>query len=89
MSVESLRAAIQERAQDLLPPLLVAAGIQVHKKDWRNCPCSWCEKKREATVVIGSHVPRTWRGQYVEDIRDVWREEKRQQYRKAMRELEQ
>jgi hypothetical protein len=88
VSVETLRAAISERAAELRVDALMSVGVVHHKKSWRQCPCSWCDKKREATVVIGSHVPRVWRGQYVDDIRDVWREEMRQKYRAAMSRLE-
>lgn len=88
MTVATLRAAIQERAQDLRVAALVSVGVVAHKKGWKNCPCSWCEKKREATVVIGSHVPRVWRGHYVEDMRDAWRDEMRVKYRAAMKQLE-
>lgn len=43
----------------------------------------------EATVVIGSHVPRIpYRGVYCEDLRDVWRDKKRQEYRKRLSFLE-
>lgn len=89
MSVQSLRAAIAERAREIRVPALVAAGIIAHKRHWRDCPCSWCDKKREATIVIGSHVPRLWRGRYVEDMRESWREEKRREYRKQLERLEQ
>ncbi len=91
MTVETLRAAISERAQDLRVAALLSVGVSHHarrKGGWRQCPCSWCEKKREATVVIGSHVPRIWRGAYVEDIRYVWREEMRVKYRAALKQLE-
>jgi hypothetical protein len=80
MTVATLRAAIQERAQDLRVAALVSVGVVAHKKGWKNCPCSWCEKKREATVVIGSHVPPVWRGHYVEEMRV--------KYRAAMKQLE-
>ena len=89
MTVATLRAAIAERAHELLIPKLLAAGVTHHKKGWKECPCSWCEKKREATVVIGSHVPRFMAGHYVDDIRHVWREDKRQYYRREMARLEQ
>lgn len=89
MSVETLRAAIQERAHQLRGERLLAVGLTAHKRHWRDCPCSWCSKKREATVVIGSHVPRVYRGFYVEDIRDAWREEQRVKYRAKLSELEQ
>lgn len=89
MTVETLRVAIAERAHELLIPRLMAAGVTHHKKGWRDCPCAWCDKKREATVVIGSHVPHFIRGHYVEDIRHIWREDKRREYRKAMAALEQ
>lgn len=91
MSVATLRAAIDDRAQDLRTAALLSVGVVRHsrrKGGWRQCPCSWCEKKREATAVIGSHVPRIWRGAYVEDIRGVWREEMRVKYRAALKQLE-
>lgn len=90
MSVMTLRAAIAERAQDLRVAALVSVGVVHHKKGWKDCPCSWCEKKREATLVIGSHVPHIWRqpGQYVDDLRHIWREEMRVKYRAAMKQLE-
>ena len=88
MSVDTLRSAIQERATELRGERLFVAGITAHKRNWRSCPCSWCAKKREATVVIGSHVPRVYRGSYMEDIRDSWREEQRIKFRAALKELE-
>lgn len=88
MSVVTLRAAIAERAVSLRVAALVSVGVTHHKKSWRECPCSWCEKKREATVVIGGHVPGIWRGQYVEDLRHIWREDKRKEYRAALKKLE-
>lgn len=88
MSVDTLRSAIQTRANELLGSALVSVGVVHHKKEWRDCPCSWCEKKREATVVIGSHVPRVYKGRYVEDIRHIWREDMRAKYRKALKQLE-
>ncbi len=89
MSVESLRQAINDRAREMLAPALVAAGVTAHKKGWRDCPCSWCAKKREATTVIGSHVP-SGRGRYISDEgwRDAWRAEKRVQYRNHLNALE-
>lgn len=91
MSVTTLRAAIAERAQDLRVAALVSVGVSHHsrrKGGWRKCPCSWCEKKREATAVIGSHVPRNLVGRYVEDMRHIWREDMRVKYRAAMKLLE-
>ena len=88
MSVASLRQAISDRAQEILAPALLEAGITSHKKNWRKCPCSWCAKKREATVVIGTHVPH-YGGYYVSDMRHIWREERRQKYRKRLSALEQ
>lgn len=88
MSVTTLRAAIAERAQDLRVAALVSVGVVHHKKSWRNCPCSWCEKKREATTVIGSHAPLNLVGRYVEDMRHIWREDMRIKYRAAMKQLE-
>lgn len=88
MSVQTLRQAISRRASELLAPLLIEKGVERHKKEWRSCPCSWCRKKREATLVIGSHVPRYMSGIYVEDLRDAWRDDKRQVYRKQLKELE-
>lgn len=88
MTVEALRSAIASRASELLAPKLLAAGITHHKKGWRECPCSWCEKKREATLVIGSHVPRAYRGCYVEDMADAWRAEQRVKFRQQMKDLE-
>lgn len=87
MSVQTLQAAIAERASAMLGEALVSGAMVHHcrrKGNWRTCSCSWCDKKREATRVIGSHVPKIWRGQYVEDIRHVWREEQRQKYRQAL-----
>ena len=93
MTVATLRAAIADRAEDLRTAALVSVGMAHHsrrKGNWRQCPCSWCEKKREATVVIGSHVPHVWRdrGTYVEDIRHIWREDMRVKYRAALKQLE-
>lgn len=91
MTVATLRDAIAVRAQDLRIAALVSAGIAHHsrrKGNWRQCPCSWCEKKREATLVIGSHVPHIHRGLYVEDILHIWREEQRVKYRAALARLE-
>lgn len=90
MTVDTLRAAINERAQDLRAAALLSVGVSHHKKGWRDCPCSWCKKKREATVVIGSHVPAIWKesGQYVDDLRHIWREEMRVKYRAALKQLE-
>lgn len=88
MSVASLRQAISDRARDLLVPALLEAGVVAHKKNWRTCPCSWCAKKREATVVIGTHVPRMWGEQDAREMRNVWREERRQSYRKQLSALE-
>lgn len=90
MSVTTLRAAISERAQDLRVAALVSVGVVHHKRGWRDCPCSWCEKKREATSVIGSRVPHVWRerGIFVEDIQHIWREDMRIKYRAAMKQLE-
>lgn len=88
MSVQSLRVAIDERARQIMIPALVAAGVVQHKKGWKECPCSWCDKKREATLVIGSHVPKFMSGNYVEDMRDAWRDDKRQQYRRCLARLE-
>jgi hypothetical protein len=90
VSVATLRAAIAERAQDLRVAALVSVGVVRHKKGWRDCPCSWCEKKREATFVIGSHVPhaRCERGTFVKGIRHIWREDMRVKYRAAMKQLE-
>jgi hypothetical protein len=90
MSVQTLRAAITERSRELLPAALLSAGLGRHKGlNWRECPCSWCEKKREATVVIGSHCPR-FMGVYTdgEGLRDDWRRRKRLEYRKTLAELE-
>jgi hypothetical protein len=89
MTITTLRAAIAGRAQDLRVAALVSVGVVHHKKGWRNCPCSWCEKKREATLVIGS-VPGEWRqsGQYVDDLRHIWRDDMRVKYRAAMAQLE-
>lgn len=90
MTVETLRVAIQRRAQDLRIAALVSVGIAHHsrrKGDWRHCPCSWCEKKREATAVIGT-VPQAWRwGRWVSDIRHSWRDEQRTKYRAALKQL--
>ena len=90
MSVETLRAAISKRAQDLRTAALVSVGITYHKKTWRDCPCSWCAKKREATRVIGFEVPPLFRqsGQYVDDVRHIWREDMRKKYRQALKQLE-
>lgn len=89
MTVQSLRSAISSRANELLAGKLVTAGIVQHKRNWRHCDCSWCRTKQEATVVIGSHVPRIpYRGVYCEDLRDAWRDEKRQEYRKRLSFLE-
>jgi hypothetical protein len=83
MSVETLRSAIASRAAELLPVALERAGVQAHKRGWRKCPCSWCATKREATVVIGSPTPRYQNGVYVSSqaLRDIWREDKRREYR--------
>ena len=100
MSVETLRAAILNRAQELRIAVLVSVGVTHHKKGWRNCPCSWCSKKREATFVIGRCVPPSacaeehphhfynYREVYIEDTRDARRDENRQKYRKLLQELE-
>lgn len=88
MSVASLKDAIARRSFEMLPPLLVREGTAQHKRGWRDCPCSWCAMKREATVVIGSHVPRYMTGVYIDDIRHIWREDKRTEYRAKMKELE-
>lgn len=88
MSVETLRAAIKERAQDLRVAALLSVGVVHHKKGWKDCPCQWCAKKREATVVIGSRAPHSYRGSYVEDIREAWREDMRKKYRAALKQLE-
>lgn len=88
MSVQTLRAAIAERAREIRVPALMAAGVTAHKRNWRDCPCSWCVTKRRATVVIGSQVPRTYRGYYCEDIRDAWRDEQRQLFRGELKQLE-
>jgi len=88
VSVQTLRQAIDERAKEILAPALIAVGVEAHKKNWRDCPCSWCAKKREATTVIGSHVPRFMSGRYVEDLRDAWRDDKRVKFRKELSALE-
>lgn len=87
MSVDSLREAINERAKQLVPTVLTDLGVTLHKKGWRDCPCSWCATKREATLVIGSHAPR-YRGIFVEDLREVWREDQRLKYRRRLAGLE-
>lgn len=90
MSVETLRAAIAERARELLPEALVRSGVNLHKTGWKDCDCSWCTKKREATAVIGTHVPR-FIGVYTDgqQLREDWRKEKRQHYREELNRLEQ
>ena len=72
----------------MLAPFLVSAATCSHKKNWRECPCSWCDKKREATLVIGSHVPRFMRGAYIDDVKHIWREDMRKKYRAYLKELE-
>lgn len=87
MTVAALQARIAQEATDrLLPALLERAALQ-HRKGWRDCDCTWCKLKQEATLVIGSHVPRVWRGFYVEDIRDAWRDEQRVKYRRRLAEV--
>lgn len=87
MGVASLRQAIRERAAEMLPEILISQEVTLHKKGWKDCECSWCATKREATLVIGSHAPR-YRGVFVEDLRDVWREEQRRKYRRRLADLE-
>lgn len=92
MSVVTLRGAIQARANELMVPALMAAGLTSHKRNWTTCDCTWCAKKREATTSIANlaHVPayRLRRGHYVEDMRDAIRDELRADYRQQMRALE-
>lgn len=92
MSVVSLREAITVRANELMVPALMAAGVTSHKRNWRTCSCTWCAKKREATANIANlaHIPayRFRRGNYVEDLREAYRDELRTGYRQQMRALE-
>lgn len=92
MGVVALREAISKRADELMVPALMAAGLTSHKRQWRTCDCTWCAKKREATAVIGnlSHIPayRFRKGHYVEDMREAYRDELRAGYRQSMRSLE-
>lgn len=90
MSVETLRVSIAQRAADLLPAALERVGIANHKRGWKDCDCSWCETKREATAVIGSHVPH-FIGVYTDGsgFREGWRDEKRRQFREQLKRLEQ
>lgn len=87
MSVDSLRQQISERAAELRGPLLVEAGVVAHKRGWKECPCSWCATKREATIVIGTHVPR-YKHAYAHSWKEDWREKKRIDYRKRLKALE-
>lgn len=92
MSVETLRSAIQTRARELRVPALMAAGIVAHKRHWRECDCTWCAKKREATSKIANlaHIPsyRFRRGHFVEDMRAAYRDEMRADFRQQLRALE-
>jgi hypothetical protein len=54
MSVDTLRAAIAERAQELRVAALLSSGVEHHKRGWRGCNCSWCATKRRATHFIGT-----------------------------------
>lgn len=89
MGVVSLRQAIADRASEMVPAILVSTGVVRHKKGWKDCECSWCLTKREATVVIGSHCPRYANVPYVSEWKEDWRERKRIEYRQRLRTLEQ
>lgn len=88
MSVETLRQAIAERTKQLLASRLEAVGLVYHKKHWRDCPCSWCETKREATVVVG-HTRGHYESNYVDRLGlRTWvdgREPVRQKYRSLLK----
>lgn len=92
MSVVSLREAISKRADELMVPALMAAGLTSHKRAWRTCDCTWCAKKREATATISNlaHIPgyRLRRGHFVEDMRSAYRDELRAGFRQSLRALE-
>lgn len=92
MSVVSLREAISKRADELMVPALMAAGLTSHKRAWRTCDCTWCAKKREATAAIANMagVPayRLRRGFYVDDMRNAYRDKLRAGYRQKLRALE-
>ena len=92
MGVVTLREAISKRADELMVPALMAAGLTSHKKrNWKTCECTWCAKKREATAKIANmaHIPAyRFHGQYVQDMRHIFRDELRAVYRQEMRALE-
>lgn len=57
-------------------PLLLEKGIEAHKKHWRDCSCSWCQLKQEATARIGcaAHVPHHERPYYRRTLLARYRE---------------
>jgi hypothetical protein len=89
MTVESLRAAISERAFEMLGSSILSAGVERHKKDWRTCSCSWCQEKQDATYVIASKRPLIYcGGPSGKDDRKEYRDFLRFKYREKLKQLE-
>jgi hypothetical protein len=54
MTVANLRARIEREASASLLPVLLDRAAEAHRNHWRDCDCSWCQLKQQATVRIGN-----------------------------------
>lgn len=54
MSLDRLLQRVEEGVQQRLLPDLFDRAKLVHKRNWRDCPCDWCEAKRRATAYVGN-----------------------------------
>lgn len=78
ISLDGVRAKVEQGVQEIIVPLLISKGIQTHKKHWRQCDCTWCSKKRQVTAGIAG---------VIEPCRDVRQWARRQLIVKAREEL--
>ena len=54
MTLARLSVQIGEAATARLVPVLLERAEYAHRGNWRECDCSWCALKRQATERIGA-----------------------------------
>lgn len=78
MTVDVIRQRVQARLEAGLLPALLARQNRAHKKtDWRECDCSFCVVKREASTTLGlSRIRRLEQQGFEHPLREQMREER-------------
>jgi hypothetical protein len=91
-NLANLKSKVNARVAEKLVPVLFERAVRVHeKRAWRDCPCDWCQRKREwhSRLQFAPHSPPSIHALNARDRRALWRYNTVQFARRELAEEEQ